>query len=460
MMPVSTRELTERRRLSMAQALWPAFVAAHPEAARQASYDLVIKDFEKYPYTIQPWPTFVDKACTAELEACACAMDQVLKDVFFRYFDFDAARIAEFHQGDLDTISFFLSEPDGIDASVARVDALLTAEGFKCVEVNLGSGLGSWDLSVICQWYRDQPLIKRFAAEQGIEISWPDSAALFLDHMVAEVEEAGIAEDEVNLGILVAPPEHPMHNWHSPVLLKQAYERVKSLGESPSTGRLILFDRNSYRVEDNRVFVGNVRIHAVAEQHEQGTPSDLFRCFKAGGTVLFSGPPTNLLCDKRYLPLLSSLLETDFLEPEERTAIERFLPWTRMVTPGSVRFGEATGSFDRVLQAEKDRLVLKRVDTSSGEDVVVGPFASTRVWETTVGRALAEGNWIAQTYLPSEPMTYLHPEQGPILHDLAWGLFAIGGQYGGAFLRIMPQGGDGVINSDKGAQEAFALEVG
>lgn len=457
-MQFSNEELRERARLSAASEAWLEFVKENPACANIASFsDFLSRTTEGYP--VQTWPTFVGPETVRELEDCAVGFDRVLKDVFVRYFNYDSQKIAQFHGGEAETIAYLLSEPDGIDPAISRVDAILTATGFKAIEINIGSGLGGLTLSYLGPLYKQQPLIKRFLENRGFQASYLDTLELELAHMVAEVQAAGLADDEVNLGTLIAPPGHVLHYLHPRWCYEQAYERVKAEWDPPLKGKIAVFDRHHYEVRNGQIWAEGVPLHAVSEHHDVGTPNDMFRAFKAGEVVLFSGPPANLLCDKRYLALLSSMSETGFLLDDEKAIIDRFLPWTRMVQPGPVRFEAHTGDMAEVLLRARQRLVLKRVDTSSGQDVVVGPFASVASWEETIGRALREDNWIAQSYQASVPMHYLCPKQGMVPHEVAWGLFCIAGNYSGAYLRTMPIGGLGVVNAASGATESIALEV-
>ncbi len=458
-MQFSSEERRERARLSVANEVWLDFVNANPACTDIASFSDFLSRTTQKGYPVQVWPTFVGREIIRELEDCAVGFDRVLKDVFVRHFNYDNHKIAQFHGGEAETIAYFLSEPDGIDSAISRVDAILTSTGFKAIEINIGSGLGGLTLGYLGPLYKQQPLIKRFLESRGFEASYLDSVELELAHMVAEVQAAGLGDDEINLGILIAPPGHVLHDLHPRWIYEQAYERVKADWEPSLKGKIAVFDRHHYEVRGGKVWADGVPLQAIAEHHDVATPNDLFRAFKAGTLVLFSGPPANLLCDKRYLALLSTMSETGLLLPDEKSIIDRFLPWTRMVQPGQIRFEAHTGDTAEVLLRARQRLVLKRVDTSSGQDVVVGPFASVASWEETIGRALREGNWLAQSYQASLPMHYLCPTQGMVPHEVAWGLLCVGGSYGGAYLRTMPAGGLGVVNAASGATESIALEI-
>jgi hypothetical protein len=399
----SNEELRERARLSEASVAWLEFVKENPECADIASFSDFLSRTPEKGYPIQAWPTFVGPETVRELEDCAVDFDRVVKDFFVRYFNYDSQKLAQFHGGEAETIAYLLSEPDGIDAAISRVDAIMTETGFKAIEINIGGGMGGLSLGYLGALYKQQPLIKRFLASRGYEASYLESTELELAHMVSEVQAAGIDDDEINLGILIATPGHVLHYHHPKWIYEQAYERVKADWDPPLKGKIAVFDRHHYEARDGKIWAEGVPLHAIAEHQNVGTPNDLFRAFKSGELVLFSGPPANLLCDKRYLALLSSMAETELLLPDEKVTIDRFLPWTRMVQPGQVRFEANTGDMAEVLLRARQRLVLKRVDTSSGQDVVVGPFASVANWEETIGRALREGNWLAQSYQASVP---------------------------------------------------------
>jgi len=458
-MMINLRELERRGALSAAHAAWLRFACEHAEVRDPASFNDFRQATAWHPYRMQPWPTFISRATAELLEHCACGFEQTLKDVFARYFDYDAARLAAFHHGEAETIDLLLTEPDGIDAAFSRVDVIITEAGPRILEINLGSALGGWNLPFLGDLYRSQPLVKRFIANQNLEVGFPDSLEMVLAHARAEVEYALGITGEINIGVMVPVFE----SREGPVVhradhFEPAYDRILT-DAGDQSGRIVIFNRHDYVVRGPHLFVDDVRIHAVIEQQEVVTPNDIFRLFKAGGLFLFSGPAANILSDKRYLALLSSLLEETFYTEEEREVIERFLPWTRMVSPGPVRFDGEEADMAEVLERNKANLVLKRVDDFGGAGVVVGPRVDTATWEQTAAASLRDHNWIAQTYQASEPITYLDPDRGPVPHDVVWGLWSIGGGFGGALLRMKPGGGDGVINAKSGASESISLEV-
>jgi uncharacterized circularly permuted ATP-grasp superfamily protein len=87
-----------------------------------------------------------------------------------------------------------------------------------------------------------------------------------------------------------------------------------------------------------------------------------------------------ILTDDRFKSLFSA---------EERTAIRRHVPWTRVVSDGAI--------VER-LRENRESLVLKPNDEYGGAGVTLGWETTPGAWDAAIERALADrpGTWIAQ----------------------------------------------------------------
>jgi len=111
--------------------------------------------------------------------------------------------------------------------------------------------------------------------------------------------------------------------------------------------------------------------------------------------------------------------------------------------------------------ADRASFVIKQANGAKGEDVHVGRHIGAEEWQAVVDVALESGSYVAQEFCDSLPFLGQGSDAGACEMDFIWGIFAFGRHYGGSWIRMMPRnaGGDGVINSARGAQETIVYEV-
>jgi uncharacterized circularly permuted ATP-grasp superfamily protein len=196
------------------------------------------------------------------------------------------------------------------------------------------------------------------------------------------------------------------------------------------------------------------------EIQEGETAPFAFRCFKSGGVRLYNGLSSAVLSDKRNLALLSEAETSPVWSAEERELIRKYVPWTRAVCPRYTSWRGQRVFLPDFLTTNRRFLVLKPArGTAGGTDVRVGRFTSEAEWTAAVRRALAERWWIAQEEAESLPFLYQYGEEGAAPHDVIWNLFVFGRHYGGCGVRVLPKGGDGVVNAGRGATTGLVFEI-
>jgi uncharacterized circularly permuted ATP-grasp superfamily protein len=86
-----------------------------------------------------------------------------------------------------------------------------------------------------------------------------------------------------------------------------------------------------------------------------------------------------ILSDDRYHRLFTS---------EQQAAIQKHIPWTRVVEDGSTTFGDLEIDLLEHLRKDQFRFVLKPVDDYGGKGIVFGWEASESEWDDSIGHAL------------------------------------------------------------------------
>ncbi len=136
------------------------------------------------------------------------------------------------------------------------------------------------------------------------------------------------------------------------------------------------------------------------------------------------------------------------------------VPWSRTVADVRTTFQGEPVSLLEFATARRESLVLKPAYNHSGNDVYIGIDTEPAEWEAKLREAAGGRRTLVQEYVQSRPYLLQHGQEGCALHDLVWGSFCFGEDYGGGFLRVSARGeGPRVINSARGATEGFIFEV-
>ena len=191
-----------------------------------------------------------------------------------------------------------------------------------------------------------------------------------------------------------------------------------------------------------------VLLHELLEKASEATA--LLSAYRDGAICMVNSPRSKLLHKKALFALLSDgQLQLD-LSAEERSVVDRCIPWTRLLETGTTTYeGRAVDLVPFVL-SEQHRLALKPVDDYGGRGVVLGWEATPDEWDRAVGHAV-ERHYIVQERVPIPESDFPVWEEGelaviPLLLDTDPLLFR--GEVGSILTRIS---GSALLNVSAGS---------
>lgn len=119
-----------------------------------------------------------------------------------------------------------------------------------------------------------------------------------------------------------------------------------------------------------------------------------------------------VLEDKAILALLGDPRFSDAFTGDERRLIARHVPWTRVFEATTTTDPEgARVSLPEFVLSQREQLVLKPVNLTRGEGVVVGARVPDEEWRAALTAALA-GGYVVQQHVPLPQIDVPHPETG------------------------------------------------
>lgn len=136
----------------------------------------------------------------------------------------------------------------------------------------------------------------------------------------------------------------------------------------------------------------------------EGVDGPVVRAVKAGAVCMVNSFGCKLLHKKASLAVLSDELQATLLDSDERDAVSRYVPWTRVVEERQTVFASATVDLVPFIVANRERLVLKPNDDYGGKGIVLGWTVDESTWNDAIQTALAEPFIVQERVtLPSEP---------------------------------------------------------
>jgi hypothetical protein len=453
--------LAHHGRLSRRNLEFREYAVATPEAQVRANFSTVAERAGRFTVPVQPWPTFVRRDRLTAWEQQAIALERLIKDIPRRLFDNDPARIASvFCLPSEQLATVIMAEPNGIPEALSRLDFIEVDGELKLLELNSGSYLGGCELSTLAGSLPAEPMLAPFFG--GVEAPVRSTQPALLRHMLRNLRDSPLAEgaDRFDIGYvftrggledLLCNVTHVFYN-------QTARSVAEELGiDFPCA--LHCLDESEIEVRGDRVYANGIRLHAIFEQYENLTSKELFRSMKSGRLHLYTGPATAVVGSKRNVALLYELRDTEVFSDEERALIERSVPWTHAIQPTEVEWDGSTAYLPELLQAERQRLVLKPALASAGVNVFLGRSTPEEKWREMVRTALeGPGRWIVQELMASPPDLYQIGDEGCRACEVVWGLYSFGGEPGGGYLRLDAVGG-GPLNVGQGADVGFYFAV-
>ena len=178
--------------------------------------------------------------------------------------------------------------------------------------------------------------------------------------------------------------------------------------------------------------------------------------------LLFTPLDAEMFASKGALAMLSDEKNRSLFSPDELASLDRILPWTRMVRPGSVTLedGSQADLLDHAL-SHPEELALKPALLHGGNGVLLGwqRDVAPRLWEERV-RAAMNGPYVLQRRI--RPVPELFPDEDGELAPwiVSWSPFTMRGRYTGTFARAMSvESNVEVINLDSGAYVGSSMFV-
>jgi uncharacterized circularly permuted ATP-grasp superfamily protein len=357
-------------------------------------------------------PHLVDRAGWEELQAAGGALLRLAAGVARRAFDGDAGRLCAHLGIPAAQARWMTLDPGGPDVVLSRLDAFLTPQGPRFIEINSDAPAGFGYGDRMAGVFRRLPLFQAFAAVHAVE--YVPSAPSLVRAVLAEWARRGGG----------AAPNIAIVDWAD--VKTRADQEILRAAFLAEGGRCVLADPREMVLRSGRLCAGPEAVDVVyrralltelVEREEEVGP--FLAAYRDGRAVFVNSFRCGLSEDKAFFGILTDEAYAGLMTEADRELVARTVPWTRRVEERrTLKDGREVDLVPYVLSHAAD-LVLKPAHGYGGQSVLVGLEATPAAWEAAVEQALASP-WVAQERVP------IPREEFPVCEDARLTFEALG----------------------------------
>ena len=301
-------------------------------------------------------------------------------------------------------------------AATARMDAFLTVDSFKFVEVNAESPAGMAYAHHLSEIYRDLPVFQEFIRRHPVRYVSP------LEHLVAGLvriyhEEFSGREDLPSFAIV----DHLNVPTFNEFLLVKDYLEKRGMPVE-------VVDPRELECRNGWIYANGRRIDILYRRLLMNEYRDIadecepyMEGYIAQKTCYLNSFRTKLVHKKSLFALMTDLRYVGDLHDEQLIAIREHIPWTRVLADTRTQGfdwikGGPTIPLLEFVAKNREHMVIKPNDEYGGKDVTIGPISSDSEWHAAIERGI-EGGYVVQEAVDINREDFLVRRDGSWLHE-------------------------------------------
>jgi glutathionylspermidine synthase len=326
---------------------------------------------------------------------------------------------------------------------ICRLDAFLTGYEVKFLEFNADSPAGIGYTDVLHEGLARTIRLPRVEAE--FETAYEPMLPILIETLLdayAELRERRRGLPERPRLALIDKPGSPSVPEFRIVCAAAKRFGIEALH---GTTEELEYDGSSLRVGGEPVELVYRRVLL-----EDLTEGDLTAAARDGSVCVVNPLRARVANNKKLFALLEDARFAHLVRPREREVIAATIPWTRVLRPGRVTYGEWVVDLLEFVSDNRPRLVLKPASEYGGHGVSLGIETAQAAWDRLIHEHAERGDYVVQEYVPVPEEMFPTVEDGHVqmrLKRFNINPFGIGGRYAGMITRISDQA---VINVSAG----------
>lgn len=279
----------------------------------------------------------------------------------------------------------------------ARLDSFLTEAAYSFVELNGESPAGIAYVDAAYDIFSRLPVMQKFGETYNVRPLY--GSRYMLDVLLDSYQEfLGRKPGTAPQIAIVDLGERPTQSEFE--LFKEFFEQQGY--------RTIICTPAELEFSNNRLRVGEFQIDIVYKRLLVNEYLPIVRefpalldAYRAGAICMVNSFRSKLIHKKALFAVLTDQRRAGLFTSEERDAISKHVPWTRMVrTEKSDYFGAEVDLLEYI-KANRNKLVLKPNDDYGGHGITIGWNTDEATWHSALQAALANGDYIVQERVPT-----------------------------------------------------------
>jgi hypothetical protein len=395
--------ITEYHRLLEADPL-----AAREQASRLREEFLregVTFDGEPMPSFVRPH--FVARGDWNDLRSQGAQVMEIAARVARHVFDGDVGRLCDFLGTPAAEARWVALDPGPPDVVLSRLDAFVTPEGPRFIEINSDAPAGFGYSDRMARLFEKLPVFREFARRAPVSYLPSDDG---LVRAVAGQRSSGGS----------GRPRIAIVDW-AEVKTRPDQEILRDAFAARGFDCL-LADPREMELAGGRLHAGGAPVDLVYRravlselvEHEGEVGAFLEAC-RQRLCPFVNSFRCRLSEDKAFFAILTDETFAHLMNDGERALVARALPWTRRVAERRTLKDEREIDLVPFIVQEREKLVLKPAHAYGGRSVFLGSETEPADWDRVV-RAALEAPWVVQERvgIPEEPFPVLDEESGDL----------------------------------------------
>ncbi|HKO96980.1 MAG TPA: circularly permuted type 2 ATP-grasp protein [Pyrinomonadaceae bacterium] len=279
----------------------------------------------------------------------------------------------------------------------ARLDSFLTEAAYSFVELNGESPAGIAYVDAAYDIFSRLPVMKRFTETYNVRPLY--GRQFMLEVLLDSYEEfLGRKPDTAPQIAIVDLKGMPTQKEFE--LFKQFFEQEGYATVICSPDELV-YENGRLRTGDFQIDIVYKRLLVneylpIMDQHPA-----LLDAYRAGAICMVNSFRSKLIHKKALFAVLTDQRRSQLFSPEERDAISKHVPWTRIVRSEKTDYHGTEIDLVEYIRANRNKLVLKPNDDYGGHGITIGWNADETSWDEALNNALSNGDYLAQERVPT-----------------------------------------------------------
>ena len=326
---------------------------------------------------------------------------------------------------------------------ICRLDAFLSGYDVKFLEFNADSPAGIGYTDVLHEGLSRAIDLPRVEAE--FDTAYAPMLPLLIETLGDAYRERRASRPELPETPRIALIDRPGSPSVPEFRIICAAAREAGLDAVHGTTAELSYDGSTLRMRGDPVHLVHRRV--LIDELAEG---DLTTAARDGTVCIVNPARARVANNKKLFALLDDRRFAHLVTPREAEVIAETIPWTRILRPGRVTYGQWVVDLLDFISDNRARLVMKPASEYGGQGVWLGIETDQAEWDRVIAEHAERGDYIVQEYVPVPEEMFPTVEDGHVqmrLKRFNINPFGIGGRYAGMITRISDQA---VINVSAG----------